>query len=300
MKRSRSKTVVVGRNLGKLEFQARFVVGKLRRGSSLTRKDQLACLGRIGKAMERFGLNSIKDMKTSHIKRLFSELKNDNGLSEGRLANFATAIRMLCRMMGKGDIVPSNRDLGCARNNANRTKHADKRLDSTKAAEVLSRLSITNQIAYNMAMCFSLRQKESLLSHRTTIVDGIERLVVEGAKGGRPRTIAIVTPEQKAVLSANQEYRAKHGGLLIDEGKSLKQGLRQLQNELYSAGAKRESFTNMHSARRENIIVQCQDILKAPEMERQQMTEELVESIGHSRNSVLMAYCSLLGDLPED
>ncbi|MEI7817852.1 MAG: integrase domain-containing protein, partial [Desulfuromonadales bacterium] len=260
MKRSKSKQIVVGKSLGRLEFQARFVVGKLRRGSSLTRKDQLNCLGRIGKAMERYGLNSIKDMKTSHIVRLFAELKNDNGLSEGRLGNFATAIRMLCRMMGKIDIVPSNRVLGCARNIANRTKHADKRLDTTKAAEVVTKLSTNNLIAYNMALHFGLRQKEALLSFRTVIIDGIERLIVEGAKGGRPRTIAIVTAEQKAVLSANQEYRANHGGLLIDEDKSLKQGIRQLQNQLASAGASR-GCGNMHSARREYIIVQCLEIL---------------------------------------
>ncbi len=298
MGKKNSNTVSVGKKMGKLEWQARFVVGKLRRGASSTRNDQLNCLGKIGNAMQRFGLNSIKDIKPAHVERYFAELKTA-GLSAGRMANHATAMRMLCNIMGKG-IVPSNAALGCARSIAHRTKHSDERLDNAKYDEAMTKLSANNQIAYTMARCFGLRQKETLQSHRTVTVDGIARLVVEGAKGGRPRSIAIVTPEQKAALSANLTYRATRGGLLIDEDKSLKQGIRQLQNELAAAGASRSSGANMHALRREWIIEQCQQILKVPEAERAQMIESLIESIGHGRVEVIRAYTSLLEDPPEE
>ena len=164
----RIKKMSVGRTLSKLEFQATFVVGKLRRGSSLTRKDIFACLGRIGRTMQKYGLNSIKDIKPNHVRRYFAELQTA-GMSPGRMANHATAMRLMCRMIGKPEVMPTNRELGCNRTVANRTKHADVRLDINKAAEVREHLSDSNKIAYDMALEFGLRQKETLLSRKTEI-----------------------------------------------------------------------------------------------------------------------------------
>lgn len=102
----RIKKMSVGRTLSKLEFQATFVVGKLRRGSSLTRKDIFACLGRIGRTMQKYGLNSIKDIKPNHVRRYFAELQT-TGMSPGRMANHATAMRLMCRMIGKPEVMPT-------------------------------------------------------------------------------------------------------------------------------------------------------------------------------------------------
>lgn len=298
MGKKNSNTVTVGKKMGKLEWQARFVVGKLRRGASSTCKDKLNCLGKIGSAMQRYGLNSIKDIKPGHVERYFEELRTA-GISAGRMANHATAMRMLCRMMGKADIVPSNRLLGCNRDMANRTKHADERMDAAKSAEVRQQLGENSRIAYDMAYYFGLRQKESLLSHKIANHNGVGYLIVEGAKGGRPRQVAITSDKQWFVIAQNIDYRFKHDGMLIDVNKSLKQGLRQLQNELTEAGASRNSGANMHTLRREWIIEQCQEILKAPEADREILVEALAESVGHGRVEVLRAYTRLLEEPSE-
>lgn len=290
---ARIKRMSAGRTLKKLEFQAVFVVGKLRRGSSLTRQDTFNCLARIGRTMQRYGLQSIKDIKPAHVKRYFAELRN-GGMSAGRMANHASAMRLMCRMIGKSAVVPSNRELGCSRTVANRTKNADVRLDVNKAAEVRDQLSDNNQIAYDMARQFGLRQKETLLSHKTVVHGGVTYLVVEGAKGGRPRQVPITTQDQQEVLSRNAAYRSTHGGKLIDEDKSLKQGIKQLQNELADAGASRESGANMHTLRREWIIERCQVILAAPEADRDKLIADLVEQVGHGRTEVLSTYTRLL------
>jgi len=290
---AQKRTITVGKTMGKLEWEARFVTGKLRRGSSLTRRDQLNCLGKIGKCMQSYGLNSIKDLKPKHVERYFAELRSRN-LSPGRMANHATAMRMLCRMMGKSDIVPSNRELGCARNLGNRTKHADVRMDAAKAASVRAQLSPAHQIAYDLAMHFGLRQKESLLSVETVHRDGKDFLVVQGGKGGRPRQVPVITEAQRAVLAQNNAYRNGNDGKLIDASKSLKQGIRQLQNELAAAGATRNSGANMHTLRREWIIERCQEILQVPEARRPDLVAELVEQVGHGRAEVLRAYTLIL------
>lgn len=288
-------SMTVGRTMSKLEFQCWFIPGKLRRGSSLTRNDKLNCLRNIGRDMERQGLGDILDLKPRHIHRYFGKLRDD-GLSPGRMANHATAMRLLCRMMGKADIVPSNRVLGCSRDVANRTKNSDVRQDLEKAAEVRAALSENHKIAYDLARTCGLRQKETLLSHKIVNRDGVDYLVVEGSKGGRPRQIPITTVEQRQVLEVNSAYRSAHGGKLIDHEKSLKQGLKALQNDLSAAGATRTSGANMHTLRREWIIAQCELILSEPEVLREQMIKDLVEHIGHGRKEVLRAYTSLLED----
>ncbi|HBA87413.1 MAG TPA: hypothetical protein DCZ75_05295 [Geobacter sp.] len=290
---ARKKTVIVGKQLERLEWEARFIVGKLRRGSSLTRKDQLNCLGRIGRTMKKYGLNSIKHLKPGHVQRYFAELRA-TGMSAGRMANHATAMRHLCRMMGKPDIVPTNKELGCARDLGNRTKHADRQIDPATIQAVRSRLSANHQIAFDMAKLFGLRQKETLLSCHTVERDGKEYLVVQGAKGGRPREVPITSAEQREVLAHNTSYRASHGGKLIDEDLSLQKGLKRLQNQLAAAGATRSSNANMHALRRQWIVERCQEILKQPEEERPQLIAELVEHVGHGRTEVLRAYTSLL------
>ena len=226
MSKSNSNTVIVGKKMCKVEWEARFVVGKLRRGASSSRKDRLDCLGKIGIAMQRYGLNSIRDIKPGHVERFFAELRSRD-MSAGRMANYASAMRALCNMMGKTGIVPSNYALGCSRDMPNRTKHANKRLDAEKAAEVREKLSPNNKIAWDMARNFGLRQKEALLSNAVSTRDNVECLVVQGAKGGRPRVVPITSEEQRAVLERNSAYRAAHGGMLIDENLSLKQGLKK-------------------------------------------------------------------------
>lgn len=76
--------------------------------------------------------------------------------------------------------------------------------------------------------------------------------------------------------------------------KSLKQGIKQLQNELAAAGATRTSGANMHTLRREWIIERCEKILAAPEEARDKMIEELVLATGHGRLEVIACYSSLL------
>jgi hypothetical protein len=291
--KKRWKSVTVGKTLGKIEFQARFVVGKLRRGSSLTRNDKLNCLGRIGRTMQKYGLNSIKDIKPAHVERYFAELR-DGEMSPGRMANHATAMRLMCRMIGKSEIVPSNKELGCSRTVANRTKNADVRLDVEKFTEVRDQLSDNNKIAYDLAREFGLRQKETLLSHKTVEHESVTYLVVEGAKGGRPRQIPVTTSEQREVLERNEVYRKNNDGKLVDADKNFKQGLKKLQNELSDAQASRDSGANMHTLRREWIVERCLLILKAPESDRDRLIEDLIEQVGHGRREVLSAYTKLI------
>jgi site-specific recombinase XerD len=115
MEKKKSSTVVeVGRDMELLEWQAIFVVGMLLNCSQSTREDTRNCLGNIGKFMQRQGLISIKEIGQPQVEKYFEELR-DRGLSAGRMARHARAMRRLCERMGKPEIVPSNHQLGCSR-----------------------------------------------------------------------------------------------------------------------------------------------------------------------------------------
>jgi site-specific recombinase XerC len=64
--------------------------------------------------MERYGCSNIKQIGQAEIERFFAELRA-KGLSAGHITIYATAMRMLCRMLDKLQLVPDNRTLGCQR-----------------------------------------------------------------------------------------------------------------------------------------------------------------------------------------
>lgn len=275
----------------KLEHQARSVIGKNWSKSSATRNELLQNVSKIADFMRHQGLNDIHDMKTKHCDAYMNSIEH---LSEGRMANHATALRTIADAIGKPDIVRSNADYGCDRNIENRTQNQDVRLDAEKYEEVKQSLSPAHQIAYEMSREFGLRQRESLRSHEVVERDGKQYLVVEGAKGGRPREIEIVNERQVALLERNNAYRETNDGKLADSSRNLAEAIKDYQNDLHRAGATRESHANTHSCRREYIIERCEAIKQVScDETKKEMLEHLVEEIGHGRTEVLSAYASV-------
>jgi len=132
MKHKKSNVVTVGRVYEGMEFAARFAVGSMPKLSRHTRRGILGCLGNIGRRMESYGLVSIKEISSTDVCKYFDELCA-RGLSPTRIARHAAAMRRLCEMLGRPEIVPSNSELGCTRavgaraerRPARRNKHED-------------------------------------------------------------------------------------------------------------------------------------------------------------------------------
>jgi len=97
----------------KVEWEAVFVPGLLLKRSSRSVDEIHRCLRRFGRRMEEgYGLNSITEISSELIELYFTELA---GLSASRIAAHATALRILCKMMGVPEMVPTNSQLGCTR-----------------------------------------------------------------------------------------------------------------------------------------------------------------------------------------
>lgn len=107
---SSSYTIVVGTTERFLEWQTKFSVGVITGCSDKVRQTLRSCLGSIGIAMERYGLTDVRQIEEGHILRFFAELRN-RGLSDRRITTYARAIRLLCRIMEREQMVPDNKSL---------------------------------------------------------------------------------------------------------------------------------------------------------------------------------------------
>ncbi len=262
-----------------LRYQAEKLLGKNRRASTLTQYKNTGQIRRLCDLIQsKYGLESIKNLKTKHVQGVFSDLRGQ-GLSASTLASYATAARTIAHTIGKDNIVPrANSDLGITRAGERlRPISADTKMlgDIT---ELLYARAEWLGLAADMRRQFGLRAKESLLTHETR--DG--RLVVRGTKGGRPREIPLRNDSQRTLLERVQEHIKKEGkSSLVPSEMSLKQGLKFQSNVLFRLGATKENKAHAHSARHEY----------AQQLSRSGASKKVIsEELGHGRAEVVSHY----------
>ncbi len=265
----------------KLGHEAKKMVGKNYGKGSGTTEKLLGNIERIAEFMGTQGLQSLRHMKTKHVTRFFDHLKAE-GLSASTKANYATAMRTIAHAIGKDNIVPrNNADLGINRIDRYQPKQADiSKME--KVREALYSKSEWQGLAADMQMAFGLRVKESLLSHSTVIRDGKEFLVVEGAKGGRPRDLEVKTEAQREILQRVNDHIAATGGKsLISQHLNLKQALKKQANDYHRAGGTKVNGANSHLARHHMAQKMGQEGIS---------DKEIAEHLGHGREGVTKHY----------
>lgn len=262
-----------------LKYQAAKLLGKNRRAGVLTQQKNSGQIRRFCDLVQKlYGLQNIHNLKTKHVKGVIEELKKQ-GLSSTTLASYATAARRISEAIDKRNIVPrTNREMGISR--------AGERLKPVNA-DMTTIHSITNMLyehaewlglAAEMRAQFGLRAKESLLSYET--VQG--KLIVRGAKGGRPRSIEIRTQYQQDLIK-RVHIHIKHEGKtsLIPINMTLKQALKHQSNTLHRLGATKNNNAHAHAVRHRY----AQQLAKEGASKR-----EISESLGHGREEVVSHY----------
>lgn len=274
----------MGKHTEKLQNEARALVGKNWSGASLTREKLLGNLDRIAEFAGSKGYQHIDQIGGRFVTDFFSYLQEE-GRSSSTISGYATAMRTLADAIGKANIVPrENGTLGGSRAG---TRLQPKQANVDKMLEVRQALYEKAEwlgIAHDLRAAFGTRAKECLLT-RLTFTDNRGRtlLKVDGAKGGRPRSIAVDKPEKGAILAALKEHLQATGGKsLIPAGMTLKQAYDFQRNTLHRLGATKENGANAHLAR--HAYAQG---LKDLGVDRKAIAEDL----GHGRIEVLSHYC---------
>lgn len=264
---------------GKLEHQARELIGKNWSKASGTRQVLLGNVARIADFMRQEGLNRIQDMKAKHVNSFFARQKN---LSASARANYATAMRTIAGAIGKQNIVPrDNASLGITRSDRMQPKELNHEAFQ-KAYEKLSDKEPWHRLAVDMQQAFGLRILESLGTHKTVEHDGKLYLQVEWAKGGREREIEVCSGNQVAALAAVQSHIASNGlKSLLPASMSKLEGYHAHMNMLHRVGMTRENGCNSHVLRHE---------FARAELARGVDRQTLAEMLGHGRLEVTYHY----------
>jgi integrase len=235
-------------------------------------------------------------LNAKHVEALLNRWQAE-GLSPGTLKNRIAALRWWAEKVGNAGVIPAdNVSLGIPERrfvtNDNKAQQVDGRLERICDPHV--RMSLALQQA------FGLRRKESIL-FRPRDADRGDCIELKGSwtKGGRPRTVPIITAEQRAVL--DEAHRLVGAGSLIPAHKKYIQ-----QRDIYDGQCKTAGLSNMHGLRHRYAQVRYEALTgwKAPaaggpvarRLTSAQRTQDAIaretisRGLGHERPSVTAVY----------
>lgn len=224
-----------------LTYSLRQLCQRNRDGSHATQADRRGVLSLASRQLREAGFRQMRatSLKGKHVEVLLIRWQAE-GLSAGTLKNRLAHLRWWAEKVGKAGTIPAdNAHLGIPERHfvtqENKAKELGDGLDRIRDPHV--RMSLALQQA------FGLRREESI-KFQPQYADGGDCLVLKGswAKGGRPRTIPITRPEQRAVLDA--AHRLAGTGSLIPAQKTYIQ-----QRQTYDGQCKAAGLSHMHGLR---------------------------------------------------
>lgn len=241
-----------------LERQALDTIGKKWDKGKGTREKLLQNTREFAKFVsDRYGLEKIENLKPRMVEAYIRDAQA-RGLAASTLAGKMTALRELASSVGKQNIVPrDNKAYGIERIRVNPQMVASDKLN--EICEALNTRAMSgDQIARMMVAAgalresFGLRAKESLLSKDVIERDGTLYLIVEGAKGGRRRELAVDTDAKLRAVQLVAETSKGLGsrtGTVIPPSMSLQSAYNAQRNAWRALGGTRENNANMHGQR---------------------------------------------------
>lgn len=242
-----------------LSSQALERVGKNWKVGSETREAKLQTIKRFcGFVQKQFGLERIENLKPCHI-QAYAQSLHDQGINARTGANYMSYVRDLCHALGRQGIIAKDNAAygfgGAPRQKpleVNHTKIAEIRSQLEAKAATGDRLAMMMSATAAMRDAFGLRQKEALLSNVIAKHDGKSYLLVNGAKGGRPRKVPIRNERQLNAMvrvAATAEALGNANGRPIPPELNLKAAMQYESKAWHMMGGTRENQANMHAQR---------------------------------------------------
>ncbi len=269
-----------------------------RDGSFATQANRTQILTTFAKDVVSAGykLRDINGLKQKHITAVV-KVWQEKGLSNATIKNRTTMIRYLCRLIKKGNIVPSNQALAIG--NRIYVPQANKAITNPDFSKISNEHVLAS---LQLQRLFGLRREEALKfkPHYADKGDKIE-LAPTWCKGGRGRTIPIRTDEQREWLEKAKLLAPNQDNSLIPCDKSYIQ-----QRNIYDKQAMRNGLKNLHGLRHAYAQQRYKDLTgwEAPiagGLKSSQLTPEqkmidyqarmiLTEELGHSREQITVNY----------
>ena len=269
-----------------------------RTGARQTRCDRHRLLQSMARELKAAGykLQHARSLKPKHIQHLVQTWQ-DNGLSAGGIKNRMSAVRWWARSVNKASVVSrDNEAYGIAPRKADDSNKAQ-RLDLGKVdALPCPRM----QMAVRLSAAFGLRVEEAL-KFQPRLADKGDSITLKPSwtKGGRPRTVPVLTERHRALL--DEAHQVAGQGSLIPPDKTYIKFRKEFQYQTLKAG-----LNNLHGLRHNYAQWRYQSLtgqkcpkaggparkdLKpaAQELDRDARLT-IAEELGHGRIDVTKAY----------
>lgn len=224
-----------------LAYSLRGLCQRNRDGSHATQADRLRTLTLASCQLREAGFSQMRagSLKGKHVEALLARWRAE-GLSAGTLKNRLAHLRWWAEKVGKAGLIPAdNAHLAIPDRrfvtNENKARELGSRLEGIRDPYV--------RVSLRLQEAFGLRREESI-KFQPSFADRGDRIVLKGSwtKGGRPRTIPITTPDQRAVL--DQAHQIAGSGSLIPAHKTYIQ-----QRNAYDGQCKAAGLSHMHGLR---------------------------------------------------
>lgn len=272
-----------------LRTQALERVGKNWSNASETRDKNLGNIRRLcDRIEEKFGLESIQNLKPHMIEAVFADMQAE-GLASTTIAGYATAARTVAEGIGKANIVPrDNAGLGGSRASQRlKPKDVDRGALQAVRDRAVEAAGQWVGLAADMARDFGLRMAGSVSRFEVVQVDGRDYLRVT-EKGGLTRHVPFENQRQVETAKAVFAHIREHGQTsLIPTGMTKKQGLNSLRTAWLNAGGTKTNNANFHCWRHAYVQERTGNDLAS--MARDEK-EALVRAVGHFDTSKLRHY----------
>ena len=282
-----------------LNYQLMKLCKANRDGSFSTQATRRRILNRIANQLHELGYKHMqaKSLKPKHVEALVS-LWKDQDLSVGTLKNLLSGLRWWARHVGKDDMIPKDNnafDIGRRSQVAEESKAWElKETQLERISDPYVRLSLRLQAA------FGLRREEAIkFRPNYAIKDDHIKLKASWTKGGRARTVAIKTHEQRQLLE--EVRKLAKGGALMPPNKNYEQQLHRYERQVREARIKNpHGLRHAYAQRRYEELTGWQapvaggpasKSLNSDQRARDKGARETIsQELGHSREQISATY----------
>lgn len=283
------------KNLCKRNHDGAFVTQKNRHNGLQLMADQLQSVGFHTRVM------SVHDLKGRHVNRLVS-LWKQQALSDATMKNRLAMLRWWAEKIGNPGAVKTSEEYGIGR----RQLVTNESKAETLAGKDLSTISPWVALSLRLQEAFGLRREESMKFRVSWALkgqspDSISAISLKPSwtKGGRPRLIPVLTPEQRQLLA--EVYQLAGSGSLIPPDRSYREHLRVFERETASVGTGHtHGLRHAYAQRRYEELTgrkppvlggRSRRTMRREERRRDdKIRQQISEELGHSRISVTSIY----------
>lgn len=196
-----------------LKFELTKLCRRNRDGSKATQACRLQVLRQVADELKAlgFGRMGARSLKPKHVDALAQQWQAE-GLAAGTRKNRMAALRWWAEKVDKSAVIArDNTVYGIEAREF--VAHGSKAIQATQ--EALARIEDSHiRLALRLQAAFGLRREEAL-KFRVSYADQGDHIRLRGSwcKGGRPRTVPVLTPRQRALLV--EVHRLAGDGSLI-------------------------------------------------------------------------------------